>query len=82
MTVQLPTCRLGVTKASRPEMVEVKSGGGVHHTIGLAELDRTYVSGIERGERNPSLTNLLKLATALDIQVSELATRAEALLAE
>jgi transcriptional regulator with XRE-family HTH domain len=48
----------------------------------LAELDRTYVSGIERGERNPSLTSLLRLATALDVQVSELATRAEALLVE
>lgn len=40
-------------------------------------LDRTYVSGIERGERNPSLTNILKLAAALDVRVSELAARAE-----
>jgi transcriptional regulator with XRE-family HTH domain len=45
----------------------------------LAKLDRTYVSGIERGERNPSLANILKLAAALDIEVSELAARAEAL---
>ncbi len=44
-----------------------------------ADLDRTYVSGIERGQRNPSLTNLLKLAAALDVKVSELAARAEAL---
>jgi transcriptional regulator with XRE-family HTH domain len=45
----------------------------------LAELDRTYVSGIERGERNPSLANLLKLAAALDVRMSELAQRAETL---
>jgi transcriptional regulator with XRE-family HTH domain len=45
-----------------------------------AGLDRTYVSGIERGERNPSLTNLLKLAAALEVALSELATRAEAML--
>ena len=31
-----------------------------------AELDRTYVSGIERGLRNPSLINIYKLAVALD----------------
>lgn len=35
-------------------------------------LDRTYISGIERGTRNPSLTNILKVATALDVPASEL----------
>lgn len=35
-------------------------------------LDRTYVSGIERGVRNPSLTNILKIAAALDVRPSEL----------
>lgn len=45
----------------------------------LSNLDRTYVSGIERGERNPSLTNILKLADALGVKVSELALKAEAL---
>lgn len=47
-----------------------------------ADFDRTYVSGIERGERNPSLTSLFRLASALEVQVSDLAQRAEALLAE
>ena len=46
----------------------------------LAGLDRTYVSGIERGERNPSLTNILKLADVLDVRVSDLAARAETIL--
>lgn len=43
----------------------------------IADLDRTYYSGVERGERNPSLTNILKLAEALGVKVSELARRAE-----
>jgi transcriptional regulator with XRE-family HTH domain len=43
----------------------------------LAGLDRTYVSGIERGERNPSLTNILKLVDVLEVRLSEFATLAE-----
>lgn len=42
----------------------------------LAHLDRTYVSGIERGERNPSFANLLRLADALQITLEELLRRA------
>lgn len=40
-----------------------------------AELHRTYVSDIERGDRNPSLENVEKLAKALNLKVSELFTR-------
>ena len=42
-----------------------------------AGLDRTYVSGIERGERNPSLTNLLRLADAMEVRLSDLVKAAE-----
>lgn len=40
-------------------------------------LDRTYISGIERGTRNPSLTNIFKVAAALDVSPAELFARAE-----
>lgn len=46
----------------------------------LAGLDPTYVSGIERGVRNPSLTNLLKLAKTLEVTLEDLAARAETLI--
>ncbi|NEQ38037.1 MAG: helix-turn-helix transcriptional regulator [Okeania sp. SIO3I5] len=37
-----------------------------------SNLDRTYISGLERGVRNPSLTALVSLAAGMDITVSEL----------
>lgn len=41
--------------------------------LGLrANLDRTYISGVERGVRNPSLTALISLANGLGISVSVL----------
>lgn len=36
------------------------------------ELDRTYVGGIERGERNPGLKTILKIAEALGVSAAEL----------
>jgi len=44
-------------------------------------LDRTYVSGIERGVRNPSLANIFRLSAALDVSPVELFARAETLAA-
>ncbi|MBI2798552.1 helix-turn-helix transcriptional regulator [Candidatus Saccharibacteria bacterium] len=35
-------------------------------------LDRTYVSGIERGRRNPSLINISKLAKGLNVKITDL----------
>ena len=37
-----------------------------------AGLDRTYVGGIERGERNVALKNMEKITKALDIGLDEL----------
>ena len=37
-----------------------------------AGLDRTYVGALERGERNPTLANVEKLAEALGVEVREL----------
>lgn len=38
----------------------------------LAGLHRTYVSSIERGERNVSLVNIERLAAALGVAMAEL----------
>jgi len=38
----------------------------------MCGLDRTYIGGIERGERNVALINIEKIAKALRISLSKL----------
>jgi len=38
----------------------------------LAEIDRSYMGGIERGEHNLAIINLLKIADALGLKASTL----------
>jgi transcriptional regulator with XRE-family HTH domain len=42
-----------------------------------ADLHRTYVGGVERGERNVSLENIVRIARALQIVPSQLLERIE-----
>lgn len=37
-----------------------------------AEIDLTYVGGIERGKRNPSLLVMARIADALDVPLTKL----------
>jgi transcriptional regulator with XRE-family HTH domain len=37
-----------------------------------ADLDRSYVGGVERGERNITVVNLKKIAGALKVSLSDL----------
>ena len=41
----------------------------------VAGVHRTYMGGIERGERNPTLTTILRIAQALQIEPAELFRR-------
>jgi len=38
----------------------------------LAKIDRTYIGGIERGERNAGIKNVWRIADALDIPAADL----------
>jgi transcriptional regulator with XRE-family HTH domain len=43
----------------------------------LCEIDRSYFGSVERGERNVSLTNIVRIAGALGVMPSELLARME-----
>jgi transcriptional regulator with XRE-family HTH domain len=38
----------------------------------MCQLDRTYIGGIERGERNVALLNIEKIAKALRLSIAQL----------
>lgn len=52
----------------------------LRHKLGVSQeefadicgLDRTYIGGIERGERNVALVNIERIAKALDISIPKL----------
>jgi transcriptional regulator with XRE-family HTH domain len=43
----------------------------------LADIDRSYMSSIERGEQNVGLMSMARVARALDVTLSELVLNAE-----
>jgi transcriptional regulator with XRE-family HTH domain len=44
----------------------------------IAELDATYISGIERGLRNPGIKNVARIAKALGLTTAQLCKGVEA----
>jgi transcriptional regulator with XRE-family HTH domain len=54
-------------RALRSEMGYSQEGFAAH-----CDLDRTYIGGVERGERNIALRNIEKIADALEIDIAEL----------
>jgi len=45
---------------------------------GLADIVRTHLSAIERGERKPTLETLYRLALALNVKMSDIVCEIEA----
>lgn len=44
---------------------------------GLADIGRTHLSAIERGERKPTLETLYKISCALDVKMSDIVKEIE-----
>ena len=68
------TLLLGLGNALRETRAERRVS---QEELGLRTgVHRNYIGGIERGERNPSVTTIATLADALDLKLSELFSRA------
>lgn len=63
-----PRVALGARVRELREVLELSQEAFAHK----AGLDRTYVSGVERGRRNPTLDVLYRLADALEVEVRDL----------
>jgi len=64
--------RLLISFGERVRLLRHSSGLSQEALADVCGLDRTYVGGIERGERNPSLRNIARLALALGVSLAEL----------
>ena len=62
-----------IRKVFGDRMKEIRLGKGVSQEAlaAAAGLHRTYVSSVERGERNVSIVNIARLADALNVPIRE-----------
>jgi transcriptional regulator with XRE-family HTH domain len=56
----------------RVKLLRIEKGWSQEKLALNAELDRTYIPSIEKGERNVSITVIEKIAAAFQMQVDEL----------
>ena len=54
-----------------------KKGVSQEVLSGLADIGRTHLSAIERGERKPTLETLFRLSNALDVRMSDIVREIE-----
>lgn len=55
-------------------IAEIRNKKGLSQEVvsGLADIGRTHLSAIERGERKPTLETLYRIAMALDVKMSDI----------
>lgn len=66
--------RMLLSFGAHVKSLRLKKDISQEHLASLSELDRTYISGIERGKRNVSLLNIIKLASSLNVPPEKLLT--------
>ena len=66
-----------VILGKRIRALRLRTGLSQEKFAARAGLDRTYYAGIERGERNPSVKQLAKIAAALAVPIGALFAESE-----
>ena len=71
--MQLDPCVVGEAIA------HFRRGKGITQEVlsGLADIGRSHLSAIERGERKPTLETLYRISTALDIPMADIVNEIE-----
>jgi transcriptional regulator with XRE-family HTH domain len=64
--------KIELTFGKRVRQLRLEKGLSQEELAFRAGVHRTYLGGIERGERNPSLKNIAAIAQALDVALSDL----------
>lgn len=62
---------------ARLQKIRKESGLSQEKLAEISGLHRTYISSLERGSRNPTLTTLQAIACALNVEISFLVTGIE-----
>ncbi len=57
---------------NKVKLLREKKGFSIEYFGNVANIDRSYISEIEKGERNISLNIIEKLAKALEVNIQEL----------
>lgn len=60
-------------------IAEFRKKKGISQEVlsGLADIGRTHLSAIERGERKPTLETLYRIACAMDVKMSDIVSEIE-----
>lgn len=71
MSKQLKT-DISLSFGKRVREMRLSQGLSQEGFAALADLDRSYLGGVERGDRNVSLSNISKIALALKVSLEDL----------
>ncbi len=73
LSCKLDFCAMNIKEKIGIKLKEFRTNKGLSQEklAHLADLDRTYIPDIEKGERNISIVVLEKLATALNIPIQD-----------
>ena len=72
MGLMVPDSDILMRFGTRVRQLRISKGYSQETFAARCGLDRTYVGGIERGERNLSIRNIEKIALALETTLAEL----------